>query len=169
MNGERSQAIALMTEIVGQIPSESVLDYLLEESVYVNYWIRFFREQEYDELTREYNILIGFRYMRRFIDITKQRKLIKALDTRFTDVWIPMLSYIDTRSYRIRYYAILFVCMIMRLIERIDYRSVLRGELEEDASYYGGIYLINIVNELVRLYDVRVEADPYIEIDSDSD
>lgn len=166
MNDERFQAIMIMGEIVGQLPTESVLDYLFEESVYVNHWLHFFRQQEYDEFTREYNILVAFRYMRRFVDITNQQELIKALDTQFTDIWIPLLSYIATRSYRIQYYAILYVCMTMGLIERIDHRSILRGELVEEVEYYGGVNVVNAANRLVDLYDSQVEAERQAEADT---
>lgn len=165
MNHERFQAVILIGEIVGQLPSESVLDYLFEESVCVNHWIHFFREQDYDDFTREYNILVAFRYMRRFVDNTEHRELIKAIDTKFTGKWVYLLSYIATRSYRIQYYALLYVCMTEDLIRQMDHRSIFCGEFEEEALYYGGVNVVNTANRLVHLYETQVETEREAEAD----
>jgi hypothetical protein len=83
----------------------------------------------YGEIT---NIFYVFAFARHVIFDMTLLQLFTFIDAHFDYDWLSLLSYASERSYRVEYYAIVFIAVQNGLLSSIDVNSILRGELEED-------------------------------------
>ncbi len=78
------------------------------------------------------NIFYVFAFAYRLVKNMTPLQLFIFIDTHFNNKWLSILIYASERSYRVKYYSIIFVATQHGLLEYIDVNSILRGELEEN-------------------------------------